>query len=168
MLVLLDRDHLNEVLARRRAWGADKLDEVWEGVPHLGQQVGRHGSLQQQLALLLGGPAEERGLVAVLGAYEPCPPGSPFGESGERVRGDSAGTAALAVEIVDADHAEDRLAALAADRINEVVLIDPGAHTVRWLRLADGDYGPTDASRVIDVAADALAESVNWPSDPSR
>ena len=58
MLVLLDRDQLDEVLARRRAWGADKLDEVWEGVPHLGQQVGRHASLQQQLALLLGGAAE--------------------------------------------------------------------------------------------------------------
>jgi len=128
MLVLLDRDQLDEVLARRRAWGADKLDEVWEGVPHLGQQVGRHASLQRQLALLLRGAAEERGLVAVLGAYEPCPPDSPFG-SGERVRGDSAGTAALAVEIIDADDGEERLAALAADRINEVVLVDLGAHT---------------------------------------
>ena len=49
MLVLLDRDQLEEVLARRRAWGADKLDEVWEGVPHLGQQVGRHPGLQQRL-----------------------------------------------------------------------------------------------------------------------
>ena len=167
MLVLLDRDQLEEVLARRRAWGADKLDEVWEGVPHLGQQVGRHASLQQQLALLLGGAAEARGLIAVLGAYEPCAPDSPFGESGERVRGDSAGTAALAVEIVDVDHRDERLSALAADRIDEVVLIDLGANTVRWLALTDGGYRPTDASRVIDLAADALAESINWPGDPS-
>ena len=132
MLVLLERDHLDEVLARRRAWGADKLDEVWDGVPHLGQQVGRHGSLQQQLALLLGGAAEARGLIAVLGAYEPCAPDSPFGES-ERVRGDSAGTAALAVEIIDSDGSESRLAAVAADRISEVVLVDLGARNVRWL-----------------------------------
>ena len=166
MLVLLDRDQLDAVLARRRAWGADKLDEVWEGVPHVGQQVGHPASLQQQLALLLSGAAEERGLVPVLGAYEPSPPGSPFGENGERVRGDSAGTAALAVEIIDTDHAEEQLSALAADRVNEVVLVDLGARTVRWLALADGEYRPTDASRVIDLRPATLAESIHWPSDP--
>ena len=167
MLVLLDRDQLDEVLARRRAWGADKLDEVWEGVPHLGQQAGRHASLQQQLALLLGGAAEEHGLVAVLGAYEPRPPGSRFGESAERVRGDSAGTAALAVEVIDADYGEERLAALAADRIDEVVLVDVAARNVRWLALADGQYRSTDASRVIDLRPAELAESFTWPSDPT-
>jgi hypothetical protein len=168
MLVLLARDQLDEVMARRRAWGADELDEVWEGVPHLGQQVGRHASLQQQLALLLGGAAEERGLIAVLGAYEPRPPASPLGERGERVRGDSAGTAALAVEIIDAHHDEGRLGALAADRIHEVVLIDLSARTVRWLALADGDYRPLHASREIDLRPAALAESIKWPSDPKR
>ena len=164
--MLLERDHLDAVLARRRAWGADKLDEVWDGVPHLGQQVGRHGQLQQQLALLLGGAAEARGLVAVLGAYEPCEPDSPLRESGERVRGDSAGTAALAVEIIGLDGSEGRLALLAADRISEVVLVDLGARTVRWLVLADGGYRVTAASRVIDFRPAALAESVSWPSDP--
>lgn len=164
MLVLLDRDHLEEVLARRRAWGADKLDEIWEGVPHLGQQPGRHASLQQQLALLLGGAAKEYGLVAVLGAYEPCPPGSPFGDSRKRVRGDGAGTAPLAVEIVDVDHGEQRLAALAADRVSEVVLVDLGARTVRWLALTGGEYRPTDVSRVVDLRPAALAESISWPS----
>ena len=158
MLVLLDCDQLEEVLARRRAWGSDKLDEVREGVPHLGQQVGRPASLQQQLALLLGGAADERRLVAVLGAYEPCPPSSGFVESGSHVRGDGAGTAALAVEIIDADHGEERLAALATDRITEVVLIDLGAHNVRWLALADGEYRPTDASRVIDLGPAKLAQ----------
>jgi hypothetical protein len=164
MLVLLERDQHDEVLARRRAWGADKFDEVWEGVPHLGQQVGRHASLQQQLALLLGRPAEQRGLVVVLGAYEPDPPGSAFGERCERVRGDSAGTPALGVEFIDADQGEERLAALAADRINEVVLVDLRARSVRWLALADGEYRPIDASRVIDLRPAALAESINWPS----
>jgi hypothetical protein len=167
MLVLLDRGQLDAVLARRRAWGADKLDEVWEGVPHLRQHVHRRSSLQQQLALLLGGAAEERGLVAVLGAYEPRPPSSPFIESGSPVR-DGAGTAALAVEIIDADHGEERLAALAADRITEVVPIDLGARTVRWHALAHGEYRPTDASPVIDLWPAAFAESVNWPSDQPR
>lgn len=165
MLVLLDRDHFDEVLARRRAWGADKLDEVWEGVPHLGQQVGRHASLQQQLALLLTSPAEERGLVAVLGAYEPPPPGSPFGASVARVRGDSAGTAALAVEIIDAQEGDERLSTLAADRVNEVLLVDLAARTVRWLTLADGEYQPTDASCVIGVRPAALAQTIDWPTD---
>jgi hypothetical protein len=30
MLVLLERDQLDKVLARRRAWGADKLDNVFQ------------------------------------------------------------------------------------------------------------------------------------------
>jgi hypothetical protein len=168
VLVLLDRDHLDEVQARRHAWGADVFDEVWDGVPHLGQQVGRHPDLQQQLAVLLGDAAGERGLVAVLGAYEPRPPGSPFGESAARIRGDSAGTAALVVEIIDADADEERLSALAADRVNEVMLVDLGQRTVRWLALGDGEYRPTEASRVIDLRPRALAESINWPSDPDR
>jgi hypothetical protein len=112
-----------------------------------------------------GGAAEERGLVAVLGAYEPCPLGSPFGESGERVHGDSAGTAALAVEIIEADHDEERLSALAADRVNEVVLVDLAAHTVRWLALTDGEYRPTDASRVIGLRPAALAQAIDRPTD---
>ena len=165
MLVLLDRDHLDEVLARRRAWGADTLDEVWEGVSHLGQQVGRHASLQQQLALLLAVPAEERGLIAVLGTYEPPPPDLPFSERAARVRGDAAGTAALAVEIIDAQDREERLSALAADRVNEVVLVDLAARTVRWLTLTDGEYQPTDASYVIAVRPAALAQAIDWPTD---
>jgi hypothetical protein len=47
-----------QLLERRRRTGADRRDEVWEGVlrmapgPH-----SRHSRLQWQLALLLDGPA---------------------------------------------------------------------------------------------------------------
>jgi hypothetical protein len=72
----------------------------------------------------------------------------------------------LAVEVIDADHGEERLAALAADRINEVVLVDVAARNARWLALADGQYRSSDASRVIDLRPAELADSVDWPRDP--
>jgi hypothetical protein len=72
----------------------------------------------------------------------------------------------VAVEIIGADGGEPRLSDLAADRINEVVLVDLDGRTVRWLVLADGVYEPTDASDVIDVGPAALAESIGWPRRP--
>jgi hypothetical protein len=65
----------------------------------------------------------------------------------------------LAVEVIDADHGEERLAA----RINEVVLVDVAARNARWLALADGQYRSSDASRVIDLRP---AELADWPRDP--
>lgn len=163
MLALLDRDHLDEVLARRHAWGADRFDEVWEGVPHFGRVVGPRSELQQQLALLLRPAASAAGLVAVLGAYDPPEPGSPPRAIAVRVRGDGAGTAALAVEIVDAGDRDGRMSAIAADRVGELMLVDPRERTVRWLVLADGAYRSVDASGVIHLDPAELAGAIDWP-----
>jgi hypothetical protein len=82
------------------------------------------------------------------------------------VRGDSAGTAALTVQIIDARDGGEQLSALAADRVSEVVLVDLAARTVRWLVLTDGEPRPTAASRVITLGPDALAQTIAWPTDP--
>ena len=167
--MLLTDDHFDEVQARRRAWGADKLDEVWTGIPHL-RPVGEHSNLQHSIAVRMRPAAAQRGLVAVLGAYEPRDVDEHGGAdaASARVRGDQASTAALAVEIVTReDDVRQRLAALAADRIGEVVVVDLARHSVEWFALIGGTYEATEISRVIDLGPATLAEMIHWPA-PGR
>src|SRR5215831_5866440 len=52
-----------ELLARRKRWGADTHDEVWEGVYHMAPAPHKHhADLQAQLHLLLGPLAPASGL----------------------------------------------------------------------------------------------------------
>src|ERR1700733_1535356 len=103
MLALLADKDFAELQTRRRDWGADRLDEVWTGVHHL-RPVGPDSELQQAIAICLRPLASERGLVPVLGAYDPRDPEdrgqADVGEP--RLRGDQAASAELAVEIVTA------------------------------------------------------------------
>jgi len=165
MLVLLPDDHLEQVQERRRQWGAAKQDEVWNGIHHL-RPVGSHSGLQQELALLLSPRARERGLVAVLGAFEPR-------ELGERrvsdlaspgLRGDQVSTAALAVEIVTGgEDSQRRLPGLAADGVGELVIVDLGRQTVDWLSLIGDEYRPVERSGLIVLGPEELAERIDWP-----
>lgn len=98
MLALLAEHDFAEVRARRREWVADKLDEVWSGIPHL-QPVGPHSQLQQAIAVRVQPLAAERGLVAVLGAFDPRAPGEhdvPSDIAPTTLRGDQAARATLA------------------------------------------------------------------------
>jgi hypothetical protein len=165
MLALLADTHFAELQARRREWGADKLDEVWTGIHHL-RPVGPDSELQQAIALCLRPVASERGLVPVLGAYDPRDPADGrLADVGEvRLRGDQAASAVLAVEIVNAAEDVQRcLSALAADRVDELVIVDPESRNVSWFALVDGDYEPTDRSQLIDCTAGGLAEAIEWP-----
>lgn len=166
MLVLLTEAHFEEVQARRHEWGADKQDEVWDGIQHL-VPVGTHSTLQQALALCLLPRAAEHGLVPVLGAFERREPGdrcaSDVGPS--RLRGDRASTAALAVEIVTrGDDFRQRLPLLADDRVGEVVIIDLGRRTADWFALVGSEYAPVETSRLIDLGPAKLAEMIEWPA----
>jgi hypothetical protein len=128
MLALLTDEHFEELVARCREWGTDNQHEVWSGVHHF-PPVGRHSQLQQALATLMLPAARERGLVAVIAAFEPREAEARGGsrDRRSRLRGDRAATAALAVEIRSAeDELEPRLAAFAADRVDELVVGRPG------------------------------------------
>ena len=164
MLALLAADDFAEVQARRREWGADKLDEVWTGIPHL-QPVGPHSQLQQAIAVRLRPLAANRGLVSALGAYDPRDPAE-LGRSDTArptLRGDQAASAALAVGIVTrAEDIHTRLPAFAADRVRELVIIDLEAGTVDWLALVGDDYEHVELSRLIDCSPAQLAEEIEW------
>jgi hypothetical protein len=170
MLALLAEDDFAQLQARRREWGADKLDEVWTGIHHL-HPVGPQSQLQQAIALRLQPLAAERGLVPVLGAYDP-------GDSAEHgrsdsapptLRGDQAAGAALAVNIVScAEATPAELASFAADHVRELVIIDVETRTVDWFARVGDDYEPVDTSRLIDCSPTTLAEWIEWPKPGGR
>jgi hypothetical protein len=162
MLALLDAHQLAALADRRHAWGVDVFDEVWEGVRHH-PPVGPHSALQQALALALDDRARERGVTPVLGAFEPRDPNAGHGvtDAEPLLRGDMAASAVLAVEIVPApDWTAPRLAELAADRVDEVVVVDLRRRAVTWLAMAAGRYRPVDRSALLDLDAVALAALV--------
>jgi len=59
-----------QLLERRRRWGADTHDEVWEGVLHMAPAPrDAHANISQKLAELLGPPARAAGFVPTIAEF---------------------------------------------------------------------------------------------------
>jgi len=127
------------LLERRRRAGADRLDEVWQGVLHMvpGPSF-EHALVSQQLAELLGPPARAAGLLAAMSEFN-------IGESehdfrvpdGALHRPGASGvwlsTATLVVEILSpGDESWQKLPFYAAHDVDEVLIVDPIERTVTW------------------------------------
>jgi len=161
---------LEALLARRRRAGADRLDEVWEGVYHMvPAPSGEHAYIAQQLAVLLDAPARAAGLVPVMHEVN-------LGESERDFRVPDGGlhrhvprgvwhaTAALVVEIASpGDESWQKLPFYAAHDVDEVLILDPAQRTVAWLALHDGEYQPVAQSGLVDLGAAELAARIDWP-----
>jgi hypothetical protein len=161
---------LQALLERRRQAGADRLDEVWQGVHHMvpGPSF-EHARISQQLAELLGPPARAGGLLAAISEFN-------LGESEHDFRVPDGGlhrpgaagvwlsTAALVVEILSPDDETwQKLPFYAAHHVDEVVIIDPTERTVTWLGLEEGEYQPVQQSALIKLGPLELAEQLDWP-----
>jgi len=168
------------LLERRREWGADHHDEVWEGVLHMTPPPSsRHEWIVAQLEQLLWAPARGRGLVplgaAGIGVTDDhrvpdltllLPPVQPQWQP----------TAALVVEVLSwREPASKKLDFYAAHHVDELVVIDPGERTIRWLALREGAYEPVERSAVIDSGTAELAARLDWnplpgaePEDPLK
>ncbi len=157
------------VLERRRQSGADRHDEVWEGVLHMmPTPSGAHMDVQQQLAELLGPPSRAAGLFPRIGGVnigEPDDYRVPDGVlQRERRSGVWHPTAALVVEILSpGDRTLDKLPFYAAHDVDELLIVDPQQRTVDWLALKAGEYRAVQRSGLIDVGADELVERIDWP-----
>ena len=158
-----------QLLERRRRTGADRRDEVWEGVLHMAPAPhSRHSRLQWQLALLLDGPARAAGLEPTSefnlgepddyripdgGLHRPTPDGLYLP------------TAALVIEILSpGDETWEKLPFYAAHRVEELLIIDPDKHKVQWLAPAGGEYRPIERSLLIELGPGELAERIDWPA----
>jgi len=161
---------LQALIQRRHQAGADRLDEVWEGVRHMvpGPSL-EHARISTQLAELLSPLARAAGLLAAISEFN-------LGESEHDFRVPDGGlhrpgaagvwhaTAAMVVEILSADDETwQKLPFYAAHQVDEVLIVDPAERTVTWLGLREGEYQPTQQSALIKLGPVELAEQLDWP-----
>ena len=161
-----------DLLERRRRSGADRHDEVWEGVLHMSPEPSRaHLDIQQQLAELLGPLAREAGLVPGIGGFNLGVPGDYRAPDGGLFRDRSAAvwnaTAALVIEIVSpGDETEAKLPFYAGHDVDEILIIDPQKRAVEWLALDGGGYRALEQSRLIRLGREELDGLLQWPPMP--
>lgn len=169
-LVLDPQPHeLATLIQRRRELGQDLFDEVWGGVLHMNPAPrGRHGAIETQLSVLLAPLAHAAGLVTT-GQFN-------VGGSEEDYRVPDLGlhrdftdrvwypTAALVVEIVSpGDESYKKFDFYASHAVDEVVIVDPSEHAVRWFALAARKYREIERSLVLESGPAELAHQIEWP-----
>lgn len=159
---------LAEEVARRRAWGADKRDEVWDGEYRMASaprkinalvdaEVGavlrplaRRVGLQVSGPFNIGGPRDHR--VPDLGVHRP-------GGDGLWLP-----TAAIVVEVLSPrDGAWEKLGFYARHEVDEVVMVDPVERTVVWLARQGARYDAVTRSAVLGVDVAEVVDAVEWP-----
>ncbi|HWF73072.1 MAG TPA: Uma2 family endonuclease [Solirubrobacteraceae bacterium] len=159
----------DELLERRRRCGADRHDEVWEGVYHMvPSPSGAHANIEWQLARLLGPLADRAGLTSTgainLGEGEDdfrIPDGALHRD---RATGVWHPTAALVIEVVSPhDESWEKLPYYAAHAVDEVLIVDPQERSVSWLALAAGEYREAEHRALINLAAGELSGQLEWP-----
>lgn len=155
-------------LERRRRLGQDRRDEMWEGVLHMAPApLRRHARLQAQVTVLLEPLARAAGLEAVAefnigdaNDYR-IPDGGLLAPGPDQLY---LPTAALAVEILSqGDETMQKLPFYASHHVDELLIVDPDKKSVEWLRLADGKYGRTEHSDLIDLGPAELTQRIDWP-----
>ena len=160
----------DQLLAERERCGADRRDEVWEGVLHMNPPPAHeHQQIAQQLAELLGPLARNAGLEPLIQEFAVGDSKDYRVPDGGLLRPGSSGvwhpTAALAIEILSpGDETFDKLGFYAAHHVDELLLVDPAARTVDWRALTENTYQPVERSQLIDLSAEQLAGRIDWPA----
>jgi Uma2 family endonuclease len=160
---------LEALIARRRALGQDRYDEVWDGEYHMspaahlwhGIVINELGAVLRQLAAPLGlvvgvefnlGYDDHNFRVPDLGVHR-----SPRDEVWVP-------TAAMVVEVVSPDDESWlKFDHYAAHGVDEVLIADPQDRTLHLFALVDGRYQPTDRSELLDVSVAELHQAIAWP-----
>jgi Uma2 family endonuclease len=156
------------MLEQRRARGQDRHDEMWKGVYVMMPAPGEaHWLVDEQLSELLRPLARRAGLLSC-GEFN-------LGEKDDyvvpdrglhrpEVRGDWRSTAALVVEIISpGDRTLEKLPFCTSHQVDEVLIVNPLDHTVRWLELSGGEYRPLEQSGLIELGPSELAGQIDWP-----
>ncbi len=160
---------LAALLERRRQAGADRFDEVWDGVYHMVPGPSHaHARLEVRLHLLLEPLTRDAGLE-LTGQFN-------LGESEQDFRVPDGGmhrpgageiwhtTAALVIEIISpGDKSWQKLPFYAKHDVDEVLIVDPGERTVTWLALREGEYRAVGRSGLVALGPAALADQIDWP-----
>ncbi len=155
-------------LARRRALGQDRFDEVWEGEYHVSPGPrGRRAAIDFQLVQVLG---QRAGRVGLSGRTA-CNIGSPTDyrvpdqayvrEGGLDVWNP---TAVIVVEIVSpGDESRRKLGFYLRAGVEEVLFVDPDHRSVEWLIRGTDAFEPADGSTILGITSTDLAAAIDWP-----
>jgi Uma2 family endonuclease len=160
---------LETLLERRRAIGADRHDEMWQGVLHMAPAPQRsHAEIQAQLLVRLDAPARAADLRS-LGEFNLGGPDDyRVPDAGLLTPGGDAlylDTATLVVEILSPDDGTwEKLPFYAAHRVDELLIVDPLTHVVQRLALTQGGlYEPIERSNRIELSPADLAAQIDLP-----
>lgn len=158
---------LADEVARRRAWGADKRDEVWDGEYRMVPPArGAHGSVLGEIYRLLWPLAKPAGLTVIveLGVGEPRDFRVPDVGVVREMHEVWFPTAAIVVEVLSPrDRSWEKLGFYAAHEVDEVVIVDADERTVVWLARRGGTYAEVERSEVLAVAVAEIAGRIDWP-----
>jgi Uma2 family endonuclease len=160
---------VESLIESRRRTGADRYDEVWDGDLHVHPAPrNRHQLLESELHAILRPHAKRVGLHTLGGINIGGPDDFRIPDLAILVDADDRlwnSTAALVVEILSPhDETFAKLTFYADHHIDEVVIIDPVAHSATWLRRAsDGRYEPVEQSTVLDAGVNHIAGEIDWP-----
>lgn len=171
--VVLDPDsqEMAELIERRRAIGADRFDEVWEGEYHMAPPLtAAHALLVDELAAVLRPFVQQAGLVGS-GKFNLGQPDDYRVPDRALHRSAPSGmwvpTAALVAEVLSPhDESWKKLDFYARHGVEEVVIADPATSTLTWLARDDdgGGFTEVDRSDLLDVAVSDLAAEIDWPA----
>ena len=161
---------LDELIARRQKLGLDGFDEIWDGEYHMAPMAhSSHGDLDQQIAVLLDGPARAAGLIGT-GAFNL---GEPHNfrvpdRALHRTRPSAVWvpTTAIVVEIVSPDDESwQKLDHYAAHGVEEMIIVDARPRSVTWLKLdpIGGNHQPVTSSAIIGMGPAELSAGIDWP-----
>ncbi|MGH9124624.1 MAG: Uma2 family endonuclease [Acidimicrobiales bacterium] len=159
---------LQDLIARRRATGADLYDEIWDGEYHMAPAAHPfHGYLDDQVAGVLHPLAQRSGLVGT----------GPFNlgtSSNYRVPDHGfhralptemwVPTAALVVEVLSpGDESWKKLGFYAAHDVDEILVVDGEQERLTWLARRGVHYDEVTSSTVVGVPVAEVAAAVTWP-----
>ncbi len=159
---------LEALLERRRLAGADRHDEVWEGVLYMNPPPSHeHERLSSVLHRLLGPCADAAGLeitggIALGDQHDYRAPDLALHRPGAAAQWHP--TAALVTEILSpGDETWTKLSFYAEHYVDEVLILDLAKRTITWLALTEGEYHHVERSDLIELGSTALAEQLDWP-----
>jgi Uma2 family endonuclease len=155
---------IDELLERRSASGADRRDEVWEGVLHMIPLPSvEHQSLAARLTRVLGPLADAAGLETTVGVGigvqdDHRVPDLALLRPGYELQWNV--TAALVVEVVSpGDDTWKKLPFYAAHGVDELLIVDPQERKVHWLALSErGEDRDVERSSLVELSPAELAE----------
>jgi Uma2 family endonuclease len=162
-----------DLLQERRRTGADRWDEMWDGVLHMvPAPSGPHQRFALRLAVVLHPLAETSQLVAShetelyrpgVGRTDYRIPDLVFSQRENATDRGVEGRAELAVEMRSPDdETYDKLPFYAEMEVQELLVVDPGTCEVELFVLTDGRLVSTE--RLHSVALDVTFETVDGPA----